>query len=209
MYLQPNSRTFASLDADYSDWHKGRDQFSLWYLEIEDTACRDYLNTLQQQFQPFLYMPNYRQWHITLFVCGFWQAPFHLQHLSDHFHERQLQQQIDLLHQLQAESFELKLGGIRSYQSALFLDVIDEQNILLQLRRCFWPVAKEIDAMIYCPHVTLGLYRDEFPANEILQQMNQTQTQTWTVKFRHLTFGSYQARELQGELSAHYHFLLG
>ena len=128
MFLQPNSHTFASLDADYSDWHKGRDQFSLWYLEIEDSACGQYLKDLQQQFEPYLYMPNHRQWHITLFVCGFWQAPFHLQHLSDHFHERQLQQQMQLLEQLKLSSFELKLGKVRSFQSALFVEVIDENN---------------------------------------------------------------------------------
>lgn len=209
MFLQPNSHTFASLDADYSDWHKGRDQFSLWYLEIEDSACGQYLKDLQHQFEPYLYMPNHRQWHITLFVCGFWQAPFHLQHLSDHFHERQLQQQMQLLEQLKLSSFELKLGKVRSFQSALFVEVIDENNILLQLRRCFWPVAKEIDAMIYCPHVTLGLYRDEFAADTILEQIHQTTTQVWTVKFQHLTFGSYQARQLQGQLSVHHRFYLG
>ncbi|MHA3104825.1 2'-5' RNA ligase family protein [Acinetobacter sp. ANC 3791] len=209
MFLQPNSHTFASLDADYSDWHKGRDQFSLWYLEIDDAACSEYLKQIQQQFQSYLYMPNRRRWHITLFVCGFWQSPFHLQHLPDHFHERQLKQQIELLQQLQANTFELKLGRVRSFQSALFVDVIDEQNILLQLRRCFWPVAQEIDAIIYCPHVTLGLYRDEFSANPILEQIEQIPVQPWTVKFRYLTFGSYQARQLQGELSAHYRFHLG
>ena len=208
MFLQPNTLTFASLDADYSDWHKGRDQFSLWYLEVEDAACCEYLSRLQQQFSSFLYMPNHRKWHITLFVCGFWQAPFHLQHLPDHFSERQLQQQIELLQQLQIQSFELKLGGIRSYQSALFVDVLDEQNMLLQLRRCFWPVAKEIDAMIYNPHVTLGIYRDEFDANPILQQMQQIPEQRFMVKFRHVTFGTYQARQLQGALSAHYRFYL-
>jgi hypothetical protein len=56
---------------DYPEWHLGRQNYALWYLEINDQKIVDYLDALRAHFSEFLLEPNSRQYHITLFICGF------------------------------------------------------------------------------------------------------------------------------------------
>lgn len=56
---------------DYPEWHLGRQNYALWYLEINDQKLVDYLDVLRTHFSEFLLEPNNRQYHVTLFICGF------------------------------------------------------------------------------------------------------------------------------------------
>ena len=63
-----------TLNQDYPAWHLGREHYALWYLEILDPDLLAYLATLREHFSDILYTPNTRQFHITLFICGFFNA---------------------------------------------------------------------------------------------------------------------------------------
>ncbi len=56
---------------DYPEWHLGRQNYALWYLEINDQKLVHYLDQLRAHFSEFLVEPNHRQYHVTLFICGF------------------------------------------------------------------------------------------------------------------------------------------
>jgi len=84
-----------TLAQDYPEWHKGRTDYSLWYLEIQSPELLLYLDHLRQHFSDLLFTPNTRQFHITLFICGFLTT--HQQVWDDDFSQQRLQRQIELL----------------------------------------------------------------------------------------------------------------
>lgn len=71
MFLNSSTSVIPTLTGDYPEWHCGREYYSLWYIHIEHPELLAYLNQLRSEFSDFLYTPNSRQFHITLFVCGF------------------------------------------------------------------------------------------------------------------------------------------
>ncbi|EMK5515501.1 2'-5' RNA ligase family protein, partial [Acinetobacter baumannii] len=43
---------------DYPEWHLGRQNYALWYLEINDQKLVHYLDQLRAHFSEFLVEPN-------------------------------------------------------------------------------------------------------------------------------------------------------
>lgn len=202
MFLADVPSTFASRGQNYDEWHQGRPHFGLWYLEIKDQALISYLEQLQKRCADFLYFPNQRQWHITVLVCGFWDVPVEKQHLSNHFSSVHLQQQIAALQCNPPCPFQLKLGKLNSFYSALFVEVVDINHQLDTCRQQLQQYCPEFDAIQYYPHITLGLYREEFPAQQVLQHIQSIATTPFAFSIEHLTFGYYHTHELQGALTA-------
>ena len=66
--------------------------------------------------------------------------------------------------------FQLKIGSVDSFSSALFVEVQDIENILSHIRQKLDTVSNEIAALDYCPHITLGLYKKDYSSNLILQK---------------------------------------
>ncbi|NNG99681.1 2'-5' RNA ligase family protein [Acinetobacter sp. ANC 5414] len=207
MFLKPSTPVVPTLAGDYPEWHRGREHFSLWYIEIEHPELLEYLNQLRSVFSDFLYTPNTRQFHITLFVCGFltdqnpvWDDDFciekmhqHIQHLTNGFQNK----------------IQLKTGRINSFESALFVEVIDENGILLKLRHLLGQSCDEIAPLDYCPHLTLGLYHQDFNSDLIFNRINSIEQKSFEFSVDQLTFGTYNAKILQGQLSPFHQFQLG
>ena len=198
MFLKPSMPVVPTLTGDYPEWHCGREDFSLWYIEIEHPELLDYLNQLRADFSKFLYTPNNRQFHITLFVCGFIteQNPV----LDDDFGIEKLHQHIqDLTHHF-PKKIQLKTGRINSFESALFVEIIDEDNVLLELRNLLGQSCAEIAPLDYCPHLTLGLYDQDFNSDLIFNHIKSIEQKSFEFSVDQLTFGTYQAKILQGQL---------
>ena len=126
MLLQASTQLIATELRDYPEWHHGRSDYGLWYIEIDQPELIQYLDQLRTPFSNLLIPSNQRQYHITLFVCGFLIADSHK--YDDDFQIAQLNRQIDLLKQLQLKPFELEITQIDSFSSALFLQVNDTNN---------------------------------------------------------------------------------
>lgn len=92
-------------------------------------------------------------------------------HWEDDFLESQFQQQVQALQQLQLEPFQLKVGGINSFDSALFVEVQDQSQQLARIRQALSVGGAEIAALQYHPHITLGLYQTACSTNLILQRI--------------------------------------
>lgn len=196
---------------DYPEWHLGRQNYALWYLEINDQKIVDYLDALRAHFSEFLVEPNSRQYHITLFICGFLTHETEL--YSDDFSLSELEQQREILRKENFAPFHLKIGSVDSFSSALFVEIQDIKNTLPQIRQKLGLVSNEIAALEYCPHITLGLYKKDYSSDLILRKISQLPVQykhaEFDLKVEHLTFGYYQAQTLQGKLYPSQHLFLG
>lgn len=196
---------------DYPEWHLGRQNYALWYLEINDQKLVDYLDGLRRHFSDFLLEPNSRQYHVTLFICGF--LTDESKAYKDDFSFSEFEQQREVLRKKNFASFELKIGSVDSFSSALFVEIQDTENILSLIRQKLGTVSNEIAALDYCPHITLGLYRENYNSDLILQKISELPVQykhaEFELKIEHLTFGYYQAQTLQGKLYPYQHLFLG
>ncbi|HCW5217090.1 TPA: 2'-5' RNA ligase family protein, partial [Acinetobacter baumannii] len=181
------------------------------YLEINDQKLVHYLDQLRAHFSEFLVEPNHRQYHVTLFICGFLTHENKVH--DDDFCFSGFVQQGEILRKEDIAPFQLKIGSVDSFSSALFVEVQDIENILSHIRQKLDTVSNEIAALDYCPHITLGLYKKDYSSNLILQKISQLPVQytqaEFDLKVEHLTFGYYQAQILQGQLYPYQHLFLG
>ncbi|ENW92215.1 2'-5' RNA ligase family protein [Acinetobacter dispersus] len=207
MLLQAETQLIATEMRDYPEWHKGRSDYGLWYIEIDQLELIQYLDEIQAQFSGLLLPAQQRQYHITLFVCGFLQPA--VKQYDDDFQIQQLQQQIKLIEAIQLIPFELEITQIDSFNSALFLHIQDQQGVLAQIRQQFALVSGEIAALEYCPHITLGLYGEAWPSDRVLQRIQQLPPKTIKIQVKKLTFGYYKAQILQGLLYPYQQIELG
>nr|WP_277606294.1 2'-5' RNA ligase family protein [Acinetobacter sp. NIPH 2699] len=197
----------ATSEHDYSEWHRGRVEYGVWYIEIDQPELIEYLDQLQQEFSDLLLPLNQRQYHITLFVAGFLTA--NIPNFDDDFEISQLKQQIECLEELQLDAFELEVTQVDSYSSALFLHIHDQNEILTKIRQCFDQSSKEVAAPVYCPHITLGLYREAWSSDLVLERIQKLQPRKFKIQVDHLTFGYYKAQILQGFLYPYHQLRLG
>ena len=79
-------------------------------------------------------------------------------------------QQREILRKEDIAPFQLKIGSVDSFSSALFVEVQDTENNLSLIRQKLGTVSNEIAALDYCPHITLGLYKKDYSSNLILQK---------------------------------------
>ena len=207
MLLQPLSQVIPTLSHDYAEWHQGRDDYALWYIEITEPRLLEYLNHLRTYFSNFLFQPNIRQFHITLFVCGFLTENQPL--FNDDFSIVQFKQQIQQVMQQQLQSFKISTGNIQSFDSALFVEIFDYENSLSKFRNLFAKNHCEIAALQYLPHITLGLYNQAYNASQIFQAIDSIQQEYFEINIEYLTFGYYKAKMIQGQLFTYQHIYLG
>lgn len=207
MFLKPSTLVVPTFSKDYPEWHHGREHFSLWYIDIEHPELLAYLQQLRTDFSHFLYTPNTRQFHISLFICGFLTAQPPV--WDDDFGIETLHQHIQALSKDVPHSIQLKTGQINSFESALFVEVIDEDGVLVKLRNILGQNCHEIAPLEYCPHVTLGVYKQNDSSDLIFNHMETIEQKSFEFSVRQLTFGTYQARVLQGQLDPFHQFLLG
>lgn len=207
MFLQPDRYTVPTVQRNYPEWHRGRKKYALWYLEIEDTGLLNYLQYLRHTFSDVLYQPIHRQFHISLFICGFLTDQANAQQ-NDDFLCKQLQLQLAHLQQTSISVFRLRVNQIQSFESALMLKIEDPSGKLVDLRHRLAEHTVEIAPLDYCAHITLGVYRDAYRYADIYQRIAAIQQQTFEIEVNHLTFGCYQPHILQGPLFAEQHIQL-
>lgn len=198
MFLNSSTSVIPTLTGDYPEWHCGREYYSLWYIDIEHPELLAYLDQLRSEFSDFLYAPNSRQFHITLFVCGFLTQ--HKPVRDDDFSLVAMQQHLHTLIAQRPKKIKLKTGRINSFESALFVEVMDDSNLLEQIRHLFQETANEIAPLTYHPHLTLGLYSHSFKSDLIFKHIQNIEQQSFEFSVDQITFGWYQAQVLQGPL---------
>lgn len=204
MFLKPSSVVIPTQNHDYPDWHRGRTHYGLWYISIEDPKINQYLQQLRQQFSDILFEPNQRQFHITLAVCGFLTSQ---PKWDDDFDNVLLEQQIIKLRDADMSAFQLHVGKMNSFDSALFIEV-KMNDSLQQIREVLKHIHPEVAPLSYYPHITLGLYREAICSDKVCKRIAQQQITEHLLDVNQLDFGHYHAQTLQGPLYTHHRIRL-
>jgi len=195
---QQNPTTIPAENRDFPEWHRGRDTYAVWVLQMEDKAISKKFVAAREHLNGYLLEPYHRQPHITLFVCGFLvDRPQY----NDDFNRTQLQDQIQTLENTSIQPFEIVIGGLNSFASAPFLEVSDPEGGIARLRGVLSRGAREFRTAPYTPHLTVGLYAGAFPSQEVAGRMAEfLQNPTrWTVQ--QIRLATYKAGDIGGMLT--------
>lgn len=151
----PGSHTLAADDRDPVDWRRGRSRFGVWVIDADVAPVRERLQRARVHLGDLLW-PSPRQPHITVAVGGFLcDEAVH----DDDWAPARLAAQQAALQALALRPFTLQIGRLDSFDSAAFLQVDDPEGGLTRLREALVGSHHEYRETAYCPHVTVGLYR--------------------------------------------------
>lgn len=178
----------------FSGWHKGISHYGFWAVEILDPDWLSLIESAQMYLQDYAY-PNYlRAPHITLTACGLMdEACFSSSHLT---------QQISMLQQLDISPFDITLGQLNSFTTAMYFVINDPSRTLSKIRTHLNAIAADNPSDIYHPHITLGMYSDNFKTPYIAKKIKNFRPEAqYTIKaitVTELVFCSYETSTLQG-----------
>lgn len=187
--------TLATEDRDYSEWRRGRERYGVWMIDVDTAAIRERVSRARHHLGELL-SAHQRPPHITLFVCGFYVDTLTL---DDDFDSAMLAKQSDALQRAEIAPFTLSIGGIDSFDSAVFLRVTDDSFALKSLRDELAKDGAEIRHAPYKAHLTVGLYQAAFDKCEVSQRlMTFPDSSPMAVRVDRIHFAIYSARRLAG-----------
>jgi 2'-5' RNA ligase len=191
---------------DYPEWRRGRVRYGIWVVPIDDPAMLDYVASAQRLLADLLHPMVQRQPHLTVFVCGFERPACSL---DDDFSLMQLQAQIRALHRTCETSFALPLAAPDSFASAAFVAVDDPQGRLAAWRKVLGNESREVRQAAYVPHITLGLYERQVPAEIVRKRLSEIEAPAAPLQVNSLHYATFDARLQFGSLESQYKLLLG
>jgi 2'-5' RNA ligase len=199
--LHQSQETIPSPVHDHPDWHHGRQDYSVWLIELDGMEVSQKIAAAREHLSPFLIMPYRRQPHITIFVCGFLaDAPQY----DDDYTAGQFERHTHLLKDTAVRPFIVEIGGLNSFASAPFLEVVDQEGGLGRVRALLSATGKEIGRSAYTPHITVGLYSRAFPGSMVSERIFSFPKDPCRLTVDRITFATYQARETAGALTYKY-----
>lgn len=178
----------------FTDWHKGVDHYGFWALEVHDPTWLSLISEAQAFLRQYAY-PNYlRAPHITISACGLVD--------DGNFSKVLLAEQINALKTLDIPPFNITIGKLNSFTSAMYLAIEDGSDSLNKIRTKLNAITADHPTDIYYPHITLGLYRDNFNTRDIANEIEKfrlTAPQTLLpIKVTELVYCQYETKVLQG-----------
>ena len=190
-------QTLACELRDYPEWHKGRQRYGAWVIKTESSAVLARMQQARNILGDWLHPHGQRQAHITLFVCGFIA---NTQRHNDDFTADQLKAQLAVLQQLRQTTFELEIGAANSFSSAAYLQVTDPKHHLKSIRTALDGLSDEVRQTDYVPHLTLGLYQQVLPREQVIQRLQQIPSTPLRLQVKDIHFATYEAQEQHGAL---------
>lgn len=202
-----SGRTLRSEERDYKEWHKGRRKYAAWMIDIQSGPVRSRFDVAREHLAEFLLEPYQRQAHMTLFVCGFLVE---IPRFDDDYTVEEWNCHLRALREAEIASFEIKVGGINSFAATPFLEVFDVEGGIKRVREVLSSTRCEIRAVEYVPHLTLGLYSDEFEVAGVAERISSFGTASpITYLVDEISLRTYSAFEIAGPLAAAYGVDLG
>ncbi len=191
--------TIPSEHRDFVDWHRGREHYAVWALDLDLPEINMIVEPCQLSLKDLLLPAYHRQPHITVALCGF---PGCETIACDSYAQATWLEQIESLTQANISPFLLEIGAAHSFAAAPYLSVRDEAGALSLLRRCLGAETGQLAGEEYVPHVTLGLYRSAWPAGMLWERLAalEVEPRELLVSRVHLMF--YQSRVIGGQLAS-------
>jgi 2'-5' RNA ligase len=199
--LHQNQETIPSPNRDYPEWHRGRQDYSVWLIELGGMEVSQKVAAAREHLSDLLIKPYQRQPHITVYVCGFVaDTPRY----DDDYSAEQLEHHAHLLRAEAVKPFTVEIGGLNSFASAPFLEVADLDGGLDRMRALLSTTGKEIGRREYTPHITVGLYSGVFPGSVVFERISSFPKDPCKLTVDRITFATYHAREIAGALTGRY-----
>lgn len=189
--------TQTSEKREYPEWHKNRPRYYVWAIEIDHPSVNERLQKYHALFQDLLLHPYQRQAHITLAISGFLNE--RIIH-DDDITQATIVKQQEALHALRLPPFIMTIGGINSFSSAPFLEVIDPAQSLAVIRHILVGDRQDFRSTQYIPHVTLGIYSANHATAPIVEMINSLKEEPLEMTVNHIGFYSYDARDMSSLL---------
>lgn len=195
--LHQHKKTIASSQRDFSEWHRGRKEFSLWMIELEQDEVRLKVAAAREHLSGLLLTSYKRQPHITLFICGFLVPE---RSRDDDYDKSQFDAHCRLLKESKLEPFSIEIQGLNSFASAPFFEVHDCQGGVGKIRALLASTTVEIERDRYSPHVTIGLYSDAFDSSVVLDRIKAFADEPIRISVDRITFATFDASDIRGPL---------
>lgn len=189
--------THATEKREYPEWHKNRPRYYLWAIDSDTALVNKRLQKYHSLFQDLLVHPYERQAHITLAISGFLGE--HVIH-NDDITQTAIAKQQEVLHALKLTPFIVSIGGINSFSSAPFLEVMDPSGSLEVIRYALTVDRQDFRNMHYIPHVTLGIYNATHAVASIAAMIKNLQEEPIELAVGHIGFYSYDAKDIGSRL---------
>ena len=192
-------KTIFSDTCDLPEWHHGRQDYSVWLIELSSVEVSQKVRDAREHLSEFLIQPYQRQPHITIFVCGFLAETARY---ADDYSVEQFERHAQLLRAADFKPFTVEIGGLNSFASAPYLEVADPEGGIERLRTLFLANGSEIArSMTYAPHVTIGLYAAAFPGSVVYERIASFPRTYCKHAVDRVTFATYRPQETAGELT--------
>jgi 2'-5' RNA ligase len=156
--------TLAAKQRNFPEWHKGRQRYYVWCIDVDSSEVLDRFIAAKHQYSHFIVQPYERQAHVTIAAAGF-LVPNSL--YNDDISIQYIEQKMARIKSARLSPFTLKVGGVNSFQSALFLEVMDSENGLQKLRQLILEDKMDFRSADYVPHITLGVYNNMYAVSEV------------------------------------------
>jgi len=196
--LRQGQETVPVIVGDYSEWHRGRKDFSLWLIESDNEEICGYLEAAREHLSEFLIKPYQRQPHITTYICGFLVD---IPRCDDDYGSGQLQVHAQALKNADIGPFFIEIGGLNSFSSAPFLEVNDLEGGIDTVRAILSTTAKEIETSHFTPHITVGLYSGAFSSSVVTRKISGFPANPIRIKVERITFATYNAEKIADALT--------
>ncbi|MBL8413627.1 MAG: 2'-5' RNA ligase family protein [Propionivibrio sp.] len=192
--------TVASIQRDFVDWRKGRPRYAVWAIDLDiPKLCAASLR-VRQHLERYL-LPHYgRKPHITVCICGF---PGSADGLDDDYTPALFKSHIASLESARLRPFSLAIGRPETFTTAAYFTVHDQEAGIARIRQALGSDGPGEKDSTYVPHVTFGLYREQFPVAEVLQRMQSCpDLMSAHVEVGKLVLMTYEASVITGPLTA-------
>ncbi|MGC1453909.1 MAG: 2'-5' RNA ligase family protein, partial [Nitrospirota bacterium] len=191
-------KTIFSDTCDLPDWHHGRQDYSVWLIELNSMEVSQKVRAAREHLSEFLIQPYQRQPHITVFVCGFLADTARY---ADDYSVEQFERHAQSLRSAAVKPFTVEIGGLNSFASAPYLEVADPEGGIERLRTLFLTNGMDIARSTYSPHVTIGLYAAAFPGSVVSERIASFPRKPCKLTVDRVTFATYRAQETAGALT--------
>lgn len=193
----PEARTQPSIRRDFVEWHRGRQPYVFWALDVDVPAVADDVARHARLLGDALLEGYCRQPHVTLDVCGF---PSRRPLYDDEFGPALLARQLAALRLARPEPFSIEIGEADSFLSAPYLTVRDTEGGIGALRRCLAIDGAHRLLGDYVPHVTIGLYARSLLFSEVRARLLAGRCDGLVFPVARLSLMGYAPAEIGGRL---------
>lgn len=193
------TKTFGPLKDDFYEWHKNRPKYAVWVVEPNHHEFLIRYNWAQHHLSQYLIDDYLRKPHITISPCGFLMPE---KNEIDDYSPDMVEQDIERILDFSLSSIEAEIKNILiSYAIAPGFEVLDVNGALQVLHDALSKNDHFAENYGYFPHVTVGLYNNEWPTDLIVKALQGFPIQeNIALSFKRLKLVSYDPTVSGGTL---------